>query len=331
MTITYKSVDACSDVGGPSCDDPLLNAPNGGKCHYVVPNASDARAIPPAQVRKIRAGYAGAVTWVDLQVGVLLDALEASGAWNDTVVVLFGDHGWALGEHGIFCKQANFELETRVPLILRVPWLAGGSGGGATAELAELVDVFPTLLSLAGLLTADAVPDVHELQGISLVPVLEHVAAQRRAAQQQGGGEGGGAVVEALPVWRNGSFSQYPRCMNSTAALGAEPFLGSADPCTGVPSNEFTHMGHTLRTVRWRYTEWPRWACTEVDVCAGAVDWSAVDGVELYDHLGDDGSSFDDFENANVAADPANAQLVRQLSAALRAGPAAAIPAALRP
>ena len=69
--------------------------------------------------RRPAVGYAGAVTWVDSQVGKLLDALEASGsAWNETVIVLFGDHGWALGEHGIFCKQANFELEVRRYIVL---------------------------------------------------------------------------------------------------------------------------------------------------------------------------------------------------------------------
>ena len=296
-------------------------------------------------MRKIRAGYAGAVTWVDSQVGVLLLALEGAplGLWNRTAVVLLGDHGWALGEHGLFCKQANFELETRVPLIVRVPWLAGGSAGGSTTALTELVDVMPTLLDLAGLLNEAAVADVHELEGLSLLPVLGGEGPAAGSGRGGSGGRGGGASGGESersersapggppPSWRNASFSQYPRCMNSSAALAAEPFLGSGDPCTQMPANEFTHMGRTLRTARWRYTEWPRWVCRDADACQGATDWQHVDGVELFDHQGDDGSSFDEFENANVAADPANAELVRVLAAALRAGPAGAIPSGLRP
>lgn len=72
-------------------------------------------------------------------------------------------------------------------------------------------------------------------------------------------------------------------------------------------------MGYTLRTARWRYTEWPRW------LPSLRPDWSRVEGVELYDHAGDDGRCLDCFENANVAGEPQWAQTVSELSALLRA------------
>ena len=266
------SINGRSDVGGPGCDDPELNKANGGVCHYVEPNSSSPLAIPDDQARIIRAGYAGAVTFVDGQVGKVLDQLEALGHRDDTVVAFWADHGWALGEHAVWCKQDNYELETRVPMILRVPWMVHGSGGGSTTALVELVDMFPTLLDLAGLLNSAAVPDVHQLEGISLLPVLADPELHLRGAGGSSAGSG------AAASWRNASFSQYPKCMNSTMRL-KPPYMGNGDPCTGVPSNQFTHMGYTMRTSKWRYTEWPRWVCTVTDVCTNPLDWGHVDGV----------------------------------------------------
>jgi hypothetical protein len=71
------------------------------------------------QARKMRAGYAGAITFVDGQIGKIVNQIEALGHREDTIVAFWADHGWALGEHGIWCKQANYELETRVPLMIR--------------------------------------------------------------------------------------------------------------------------------------------------------------------------------------------------------------------
>lgn len=286
--VAYYSCDSIqtrTDVGGPNCADPTLN-PQG--CHYIEPNAT----LPTPTMRHIRAAYAGGVTWMDSQVGRLLQHLDDIGHANDTITVFFADHGWGLGEHGLYCKMANFELETRVPLMIRVPWLPDTANTTSTA-LVELLDVYPTLAELTGL--SGAVHDA--LDGDSLVPLLTR---------------GGGAEPDYRgdPAF-NASFSQYPRCVNTSFAK-EPPFLGERDPCIQVPSYEFTHMGVTMRTAEWRYTEWPRWNTT-------TYDWTHVDGVELYAHAGDDGSCFDCYENVNVAAQPQHAALLRQFSALLRA------------
>ena len=83
------------------------------------------------------------------------------------------------------------------------------------------------------------------------------------------------------------------------------PYLGTRDPCNQVPANEFTHMGHSIRTAEWRYTEWPRWT-------GAAPDWTRIDGIELYDHRDDDGGRFDSHELVNVAGDPQHAALVKR-------------------
>eukprot|EP00966_Prymnesium_polylepis_P098884 2290015-Prymnesium_polylepis.1 len=288
--VAYYSCDSMNgrtDFGGPFCDDPGTNPHGNGTCRYVVPEGG----IPDHLMRHVRAGYAGGITWTDQQVGKVLGELDALDLAEKTVVVSWADHGWTLGEHAMWCKMANLELHTRVPLMLRVPWLPKSRGQASTA-MVELVDVFPTLAELARIDVRD-----EALEGASLVPLLA-----------------GAAQVEADGAF-DAAYSQYPRCLNTSKAQ-EPPYLGTRDPCVGVPAYEFTHMGYTVRTARWRYTEWPRWKASL------EPDWTAIDGVELYDHDGDDGSCFDCFELVNVAADARNAAIIKRLSALLRAAPA---------
>jgi len=298
--VSYYSCDSIngrSTVGGLNCNDTALN-PEG--CQYITPNTT----LADETMRSMRASYAGGVTWTDKQIGRVLDKLDALGHREDTLVVFFADHGWALGEQAHWCKMGLLELQTRVPMMIRVPWMSSASTGHSTAAMAELVDVFPTLVELAGF----QAPPLDALEGSSLVPVLE-------------AGDGDEAVALGLVDERfNASFMQYPRCMNSTDAL-EPPYLPNRDPCVGVPSNEFTHMGYCVRTLLWRYCEWPEWRCFDVNACESSPVWSTVtqEVVELYDHTGDDGSCFDCFENLNVASQPAHADLVRGLSRRLRA------------
>jgi len=110
--------------------------------------------------------YAACVSFVDAQIGRLLNELESTNRLERTVVVLWSDHGWHLGEHSAWGKMTNFEIATRVPLIIAAPGIAPGR----TRTLAELVDLYPTVCDLAGV---DGPP---HLEGESLVPVLRQPA-----------------------------------------------------------------------------------------------------------------------------------------------------------
>jgi len=103
--------------------------------------------------------------------------------------VLWGDHGWKLGEHGMWCKHTNFELDTRVPMIVSAP---GFRGGLRTRALCEFVDIYPSLAELCGL----PLPD--HLEGTSFVPLMKDPARP----------------------WKTAAFSQYPRRQGKTGIMG---------------------------------------------------------------------------------------------------------------
>jgi iduronate 2-sulfatase len=112
---------------------------------------TDIPAVGPvdaARARELVHGYYASVTWVDEQVGVLLGALDRLGLAGNTTVVLWGDHGWHLGDHGLWCKHTNFEQATRNALIIAGPGVAAGA---VSQSLVETIDLGPTLLTRAGL------------------------------------------------------------------------------------------------------------------------------------------------------------------------------------
>ncbi|QDU61622.1 Arylsulfatase [Planctomycetes bacterium Pan216] len=117
------------------------------------------------QARTAIHGYWAATSYVDALVGRLLNELDRLGLRDDTVVILWGDHGWQLGEHGFWCKHTNYEVAARVPLIISVP---GQKNAGAKSDaLVEFVDVFPTLSDVCGLSTPEG------LEGVSFRPLLD--------------------------------------------------------------------------------------------------------------------------------------------------------------
>lgn len=122
-------------------------------------------SLTEAQQRELKHGYLASVSFIDAQVGRLLDKLDELGLGENTIVVLWSDHGWKLGEHNSWCKQTNYEIDTRVPLIIYDPRASGN--GDPADSMVELVDVFPTLCDLAGL------PFPKRLEGTSLKPALE--------------------------------------------------------------------------------------------------------------------------------------------------------------
>ena len=119
-----------------------------------------------SQTRLLKHGYLASVSYIDAQVGRLLDSLTRLGLDNSTIVVLWGDHGWKLGEHNSWCKMTNYEIDTRVPLIVRVP--GAKENGKQCRRLVEFVDIYPSLCELTG------VPLRDELEGTSFAPLLDN-------------------------------------------------------------------------------------------------------------------------------------------------------------
>ena len=131
-------------------------------------------------VLQLTRGYSACVTYIDAQIGRVLDELDRLGLRDNTIVVLWGDHGWHLGENHIWGKATNFELSTRAPLIVSDPRAKGK--GHKTDALVEFVDIYPTLCELAGL------PQPDHLEGISFAPLLD----------------------QPDRPWKSAAFSQYP-------------------------------------------------------------------------------------------------------------------------
>ncbi|RXP62710.1 DUF4976 domain-containing protein [Lutibacter sp. HS1-25] len=143
---------------------------------------------------KLIHGYYASVSYMDAQVGRVIDELERLNILDNTIIVLWGDHGWHLGDHGSWTKHSNFEQAVRIPLIFAGP---GISKNSVTQQLAETVDIYPTLADLAGL----SKPEVEQpFDGLSLVPALKDTKA----------------------TIRNHAYHSYPR------NRGKDKFIGQA-------------------------------------------------------------------------------------------------------
>jgi arylsulfatase A-like enzyme len=138
-------------------------------------------SVPPDLARQLKHGYYAAISYTDAQIGKLLDELDQLGLRTNTVVVLWGDHGWKLGEHDAWCKHSNCEDDANAPLILSAPGMK--AAGRHTKALVEFVDIYPTLSELAGL------PLPGHLEGTSFKPLLD----------------------DPQRPWKTAAFSQYPR------------------------------------------------------------------------------------------------------------------------
>jgi arylsulfatase A-like enzyme len=113
--------------------------------YYSIPEKG---SLSDSAANKLRHGYYACVSYTDAQIGLLLDELDAAGLAENTIVVLWGDHGWNLGEHGLWCKHCNFNTSLNAPLMFRVPGLTNGK---MNQSITEFIDIYPTLCELAGL------------------------------------------------------------------------------------------------------------------------------------------------------------------------------------
>jgi iduronate 2-sulfatase len=171
------------------------------------------------QLKEAIQAYYASVTFMDAQVGRLLDALDRLGIADNTIIIFWSDHGYALGQHGQWMKMHLFESSARVPLIVSVPQMS--ANGKSSDRVVELLDLYPTLAEVAGF---KAPPN---LAGKSLKPLL----ADPKAAWD-----------------KPGAYTQVTRTANRKQI-----------------------MGRSIRTERYRYTEWD----------------AGKSGVELYDHQND--------------------------------------------
>lgn len=130
---------------------------------------------PEALRRKLVHGYYASTSYTDAQVGKVLDALDETGLARNTIVVLWGDHGFLLGELGMWTKHVNYELANRIPLVIAAPGVT--RPGSVTLQLAESVDLYPTLAELCGLPRPTG---PQPIDGVSLVPVLKDSSARVR-------------------------------------------------------------------------------------------------------------------------------------------------------
>ena len=121
--------------------------------------------LPEEKQRELVHGYRACVSYIDAQIGLLLDGLRERDLEKNTIVVLFGDHGWHLGDHGLWCKHSNYEQATRTPLIFSGPGITPGT---ETHSPTELIDVYPSLCELTG------TPAPENVDGISLVSLFSN-------------------------------------------------------------------------------------------------------------------------------------------------------------
>ena len=143
----------------------------------IKENLDENGAVIVSKQRELIHGYYASVSYVDAQIGKILDYLKLSGLDKNTIVVLIGDHGWHLGDHGLWNKHSTFEQATRTPMYVMTP---NGKKGIKNASPTELLDVFPTICDFAGL----DLPT--QLQGKSLLPIVEGTATSvKNAAMSQ--------------------------------------------------------------------------------------------------------------------------------------------------
>uniref|UniRef100_A0A1X7TKQ4 Sulfatase N-terminal domain-containing protein n=1 Tax=Amphimedon queenslandica TaxID=400682 RepID=A0A1X7TKQ4_AMPQE len=240
----------------------------------------------------IRHAYYASVSWVDSQIGRVLQALDDMSLADDTLVVLFGDHGFQLGEHDSWAKMTNWELAVRVPLIIRAPWKPASAGKRSHAFV-ELVDLYRTISELVG-----APSPGDDIEGVSFASLFDSPDLNAHEAA---------LALNKTPA----AYSQYTRCLKSIDA----PKQWDNNSCSETSKNKF--MGYSVRVPNWRYTAWMEWDDSRLK-----AKWESEPyAVELYDHHKSDGADgtendFNQCEIENVA--DKNPEVVKELQNQLK-------------
>lgn len=157
----------------PPANVPKSALHNSGELRNGYINVPDSNPLPDDYAQWLVHGYYACVSYTDAQIGRLLAELERLGLSDNTTVILWGDHGWNLGEHTLWCKHCNFKTSLRAPLIIKSP---GINHNQTSAGLVEFVDIYPTVAALSGL------PVPAHCEGTSLVPLIESPPSKWKSA-----------------------------------------------------------------------------------------------------------------------------------------------------
>jgi len=245
--------------------------------------------IDDKMAKTLKHAYLASVSYVDAQLGMLIEALDETGLRDNTIIIIWSDHGWHLGDMGVWGKATNYEIGTRVPLMVWTPKMK--ARGQKTDALVELIDIFPTLCELADIVTPEA------LEGKSFLPLLNDPKLD----------------------WKTEVFSQYPNpalrewAANPLSDAMRETFFG---PLLKVVEQRIIDqqgdqwdrqlfendlMGYAMRTNRYRLVQWQNYRDKESEPVF----------FELYDLQSDPD------ETVNIASE--NPDLVSALSKRLEA------------
>jgi len=287
---------------------------------FYAPSAyNPARPMPTRYLRYLRRGYAAAVSFLDANVGRVLDALEVVGLAENTVVVFTSDHGMNLGDHGQIGKRSLFETDARVPLLIADPRAPAGHGRSAET-FAELVDLFPTTAAMAGLPSPTQSPGP-PLDGISLSAAVRDpsVVLKTEALTQQPRCLPLKAAPHLASSWSSGaSHTRADRLQCSMQEKYAWRPNDWADSMRGAQEGIGPGpvvMGYSRRTLGWRYTAWLLWNNTAL---RPANVHAAPLAEELYVHNEARPQDFDKVEGSNLASDFAHEPKLVEQREALR-------------
>jgi len=252
------------------------------RARYGIPKKGP---IDDEMARILKHAYLASVSYIDAQIGKMITALDEAGVRDNTIIIVWGDHGWHLGEMGIWGKATNYEIGTRVPLMIWTPDMPAGSRGKTTDALVELVDMYPTLTELAGL------EKPSHLEGQSFVPLLSNPKKE----------------------WKDAAFSQFPTpalrewAANPLSQGMRETYFGPLieeveDKIIKQQGGKWDRdlfendlMGYAMRTDRYRFIVWKDYKHPEKTPIF----------VELFDH------KTDPTETKNIV--DANPEIVKEL------------------